>query len=99
MWANKDNSAFNSRSIFAFLRTNGEQNLICLCNFSSEKQSIKVKIPEHAFEFCNIKNAELLNFVFTDYFTHTLVNINGLELNQKGISFDLLSFGYAVYQF
>jgi glycosidase len=99
MWANKDNPAFDSNSVFAFLRTNGDQNFICLCNFLAEKQSIKVKIPEHAFEFCNIKNAELLNIVFTDYFTSKIINISGLEIIENNISIDLPSFLYAAYQF
>lgn len=99
MWANKENPNFNSESVFTFLRTIENQNFICLCNFSSDKQSIKVKIPQPAFEFCNVNNPKLMNFVFTDYFTMIKLNNSGLDIIEKGISIDLPAFSYAAYQF
>ena len=99
MWYNKDNPNFNSKSIFAFLRTTKNQKLICLCNFSAEKQSIKLKIPQHAFEFCDIKEAKLLNFVFSDYFTDITLNTNGLEIIEKGVNLELSAYSYNAYQF
>lgn len=99
MWANKDNPSFNSQSVFAFLRTSKNQNFICLSNFSDEKQSVKVQIPEHAFEFCNLKGAKLLNFNFTEKFTNTELNFNGLELIEKGLSIELAAYSYAAYKF
>ncbi len=99
MWANKDNAAFNSKSVYAFLRTSGKQNFLCLCNFSDVEQSIKVQIPEHALEFCKIKNTKLLNFVFIDYFTSKTMSINGLEIVENGVSFELPAYSYHAYQF
>lgn len=99
MWANKDNPSFNSQKIFAFLRTSKNQNFICFCNFSGEKQLVKVQIPEHAFQFCNIKSAKLLNFTFTDYFSNNTLGINGLELIENGLSLELAAYSYAAYKF
>jgi glycosidase len=99
MWANKDNSSFNSEAVFAFLRTSQTQKLLCLCNFSEESLSFKIQIPEHAFEFCKIKSAKLLNFNFTEKFANTNQNINGLELIEKGIPLKLEGYSYAAYQF
>lgn len=99
MWANKENTSFNSQSVFAFLRTFENQNFLCLCNFSEQKQTIKVKIPLHAFEFCGIQNPQLLNFVFDEHFTNIKLNNNGLDLIGKGISIDMPAFSYAAYQF
>lgn len=99
MWANKDNQGFNSKAVFAFLRTSETQNLLCLCNFSKENQSTKIQIPEHAFEFCKIESAKLLNFNFTEKFTNTRLNINGLELIEKGIPLEITAYSYVAYQF
>ena len=99
MWANKENPGFNAKDIFAFLRTWNDEHLLCVCNFSSENQSVKIKIPEHAFEFCSLKNAKLLNFEFKSYFDATQLKYNGLESMNDGIEIDLASFSYAAYQF
>lgn len=99
MWVNKNNPNFNSKSVFGFIRTYKSQNFICLCNFSDEILNIKVKIPQHAFEFCGFKNPKLLNFTFTDYFTSEIVRSNGLEIISDSISIELQAFSYSAYQF
>ena len=99
MWANKNNAQFNSKSVFAFLRSNGNQHFLCLCNFSDQELSVSVQIPDQAFEYCGIQNIKLLNFDFVDYFSSNIKNISGLEMIEKGISFNLSAFGYAAYQF
>jgi glycosidase len=99
MWANKDNFRFKTKSIFVFLRTTKEQKFLCICNLSDENLSVKVQIPEHAFEFINIKSAKLLNFVFTDFFSTKTMNINGLEIIETGIRLELPAYSYGAYQF
>lgn len=99
MWANKDNQAFNSKVVFAFIRTWKEEHMLCICNFSDEKQTVKIKIPEHAFEYCSVKNARLLNFEFNSCFNNNTLKYNGLAIIDKGISIDLPPFSYAAYKF
>lgn len=99
MWVNKDNKLFNPISVFAFIRTLGKDNFLCLANFSKDKQTLTIQISEHAFEFCAIKNARLLNFVFMDYFSKNILKISGLECIEKGIQMELLPFSYVAYQF
>ncbi|MBN1652080.1 MAG: alpha-amylase [Bacteroidales bacterium] len=99
MWANKNNPEFNQKAIFTYLRTWQKEHFLCICNFSSEKQSVKIKIPTHAFEFCSIKNANLLNFEFKSYFDTNQLNYNGLDIITKGIFIELPSFSYMAYKF
>lgn len=99
MWINKDNPNFNSKVIFAFIRTFGQENYLCLANFSRENQQLNVQINEEACEFCNIKKAKLFNFEFLDYFSKRSLKISGFECLEKGIPIELPPFSYAAYQF
>jgi len=99
MWINKENENFPSQYVYAFLRTRGKDSYLCLANFHRESQQAQIIISQHAFEFCSIKGAKLLNITFTDYFSKTSLKLSGLECMQQGLTVQLPPFSYAAYRF
>ncbi len=99
MWINRENKDFDSKSIYAFIRCKGKENYLCLVNFSKDKKSVLVRINGEAFNFCSIKNAQLFNFKFTDFFSKNSVKISGKACLQEGIQLEIMPFSYAAYQF
>lgn len=58
MYVNPWSEDFNSDRQYAFLRRGKDSLLIVVANFSDEKADIKVNIPQHAFEYLNVKEGE-----------------------------------------
>jgi len=98
MWINLSNINFNSDKVFAFLRCHERSLFLCLSNFSNHEEKIKVIIPEHAFEYCQLPTAKLLNFQFVDYFSGKKLKISGSECIISGFPATLDTNSYAVYQ-
>ena len=61
--SSSENRHFNSEKCFAFLRKHENEVLLIVANFSEKKQSLKIKIPKHAFEFLQIPQKENAEFV------------------------------------
>ncbi len=74
MWANKENAAFNSDAIFAFLRYDMGHVYLVLANFSSQMQSYKLRIPSDAMNLSGMDSARF-------YYGKDLLQMN------KGIQF------------
>lgn len=55
MYVNPASDDFNPDRQFAFLRKHESQVLLVVANFSDVKARVKVVIPEHAFEFLQLK--------------------------------------------
>ncbi|MCD7971985.1 MAG: alpha-amylase family protein [Candidatus Azobacteroides sp.] len=54
MYANYENSEFNSRKLYTYLRANEEYVLLFVINFDSSDIQTKINIPQHAFDFFRI---------------------------------------------
>ncbi len=57
MWANKENTAFNSDVLFAFLKYDRGKIYLVLANFSSQMQSYKLRIPADAMDLSGMDSA------------------------------------------
>ena len=56
MYANYDRSCgFNPDRHFAFLRKHGNETLLIVANFSDEDSHVGVRIPNHAFEYLELR--------------------------------------------
>lgn len=58
MYVNPLSADFNPQYQYAFLRSTGEETLLVVANFSGEAADIKVNIPQHAFDFLNVREGE-----------------------------------------
>jgi hypothetical protein len=55
MYVNMDNPYFDFSRQFAFLRKADRELLLIVVNFDAESKHIRLRIPEHAFEYLRIK--------------------------------------------
>ncbi|HKL71866.1 MAG TPA: alpha-amylase family glycosyl hydrolase, partial [Marinilabiliaceae bacterium] len=92
MWANKNNSDWNSDRMFAFLRYGKDQCLLVIANFSPHENSYRLIIPEDAFNHAGVNVTEL--FTGTDllkmnadiHFPGEVATAGGLGGKIKGYS-------------
>ncbi len=56
MYVNMDNPYFDFSRQFAFLRKADQELLLIVVNFSAESKHIQLRIPEHAFDYFQIKS-------------------------------------------
>ncbi|HNQ69186.1 MAG TPA: alpha-amylase family glycosyl hydrolase [Bacteroidales bacterium] len=49
-WFNYDNENYNSRFVYSFLRYSKDEVLLFIVNFDNSTQTIKIRIPDDAFE-------------------------------------------------
>ena len=59
-YCNTEDNGFYSQYHYAFLRNHNGHTLLVAANFASEKASIKISIPKHAFEWMNIPITETM---------------------------------------
>ena len=55
MYVNPTSADFNADRQYVFLRSNEDDLMIVLANFSDESSDCKVNIPQHAFNYLNLK--------------------------------------------
>jgi len=55
MYANFDNSRFDTARLYAFLRKSGTEMLLVVANFSDKTVDCAVNIPAHAFEYLGFR--------------------------------------------
>ena len=55
MYVNPTSADFNADRQYVFLRSNEDDLMIVLANFSDENSDCKVNIPQHAFNYLNLK--------------------------------------------
>ena len=55
MYVNPTSADFNADRKYVFLRSNEDDLMIVLANFSDENSDCKINIPQHAFEYLNMK--------------------------------------------
>ncbi len=58
MYVNYDNPSFNPHRHYAFLRSSGDTTLIIAVNFDNNDSTIKINIPEHAFDILGIPQGD-----------------------------------------
>ena len=92
MWANRNNSAWNSDRMFAFLRYGEEQCLLVMSNFSYHESDYRLIIPEDAFNHAGISitafftGADLLKKNANIHFPGEVAATRGLGGKIKGYS-------------
>lgn len=62
---NYENHAFDSTSLFAFLRGKDADLLLVVTNFSRSEKTASIIIPDHAFDFFGIRGRENVNVLLT----------------------------------
>ena len=55
MYVNPTSADFNADRKYVFLRSNEDDLMIVLANFSDENSDCKINIPQHAFNYLNLK--------------------------------------------
>lgn len=60
-YCNINSDGFDIDRHFAFLRDHGDETLLCVANFSDREAKMKLKIPEHAFEWLELAPTETVN--------------------------------------
>lgn len=55
MYVNPTSADFNADRQYVFLRSNEDDLMIVLANFSDENSDCKINIPQHAFDYLNLK--------------------------------------------
>lgn len=55
MYVNPTSADFNADRQYVFLRRNEDDLMIVLANFSDENSDCKINIPQHAFDYLNLK--------------------------------------------
>ena len=88
MYVNPTSADFNADRQYVFLRSNEDDLMIVLANFSDENSDCKINIPQHAFEYLNMKQGimegtDLLN---GEKITITLSDTDPLNLSVEAWS-------------
>ncbi len=60
-YANPYSEHFDPQRQFVFLRKHGKKTFLMAANFTDENVNIKVRIPEHAFEYLGIRSCAEVN--------------------------------------
>ncbi len=62
---------FNKHEEFAFLRSNGEETLLCIMNFEARPATMRLTLPTEAFEYLEMQPLPLVQYVdqLSDYAT------------------------------
>ena len=60
-YCNMSADGFNKNKHFVFLRDYKEHTLLVAVNFSKNESTIKLSIPQHAFEWMEIPQTDSLN--------------------------------------
>ncbi len=88
MYVNPTSADFNADRQYVFLRSNEDDLMIVLANFSDENSDCKINIPQHAFDYLNLKKGimegtDLLN---GEKITITLSDTDPLNLSVEAWS-------------
>lgn len=60
MYANMGSDKIDSNKIFAFIRKYKDSVLLVVANFSDSEKAIELNVPQHAFDYLEIKEQEVL---------------------------------------
>lgn len=96
MWQNTDLSIFNSDKVYAFLRHTAEQKILVICNFDSNIQQIKVKIPTHALEIMDIPRTRELHF--NKLFSEEEYKLSSKEVAEIGLPLSIPGHQYLLLE-
>lgn len=55
MYVNPQSEEFNANRVYAFMRCHKNERLLIVANFSDDMEQVAVNIPQHAFDYLNIK--------------------------------------------
>lgn len=62
MYANYENTEMDTNKVYAFLRASDEELVVVAANFSDCDQDIKLRIPEHAFDYLHLPEMATVAF-------------------------------------
>ena len=55
MYVNYDNSGINPHYHYAYMRGDGNETFLIVCNFGSSDADISVKVPRAAFDYLHLR--------------------------------------------
>lgn len=88
MYVNPTSADFNADRQFVFLRSNEDDLMIVLANFSDENCDCKINIPQHAFDYLNLKKGIMEG---TDLLNGEKININLSDADPLNLSVEAWS--------
>jgi glycosidase len=98
MWANGQHTEFDKDKVYAFLRYNVEQALLILVSFDkTQKQKVRVKIPEHAFEEIGLQQFSFFN-ASEILWQRKPLNFSKDEAIKRGIEIELNPLDAVIYE-
>jgi glycosidase len=62
-YANTSNASYNTSHVFSYVRHTPDSVVLCVCNFSSTVQSVRIIIPEHAFDIVGLDKNGYFNAI------------------------------------
>lgn len=95
MYVNYENPNFNGSRQFAFMRKAGKEVLLIVANFDANDVDIKVNIPQHAFDYFEMKSGKEQKFtelLSGDVFKSALCMDQPFAISIKGESGVILKF-------
>lgn len=95
-YANTNSESFNTNRQFAYLRCFENELLLVVCNFSEYETSLKVNIPQEAFDFLKIDTKNIKKY--KDLLTKESESIDNEMLN-SGIPVVLLPYSGKILKF
>ncbi len=96
MWQNNDMGLFDANKLYTFLRYTNSQQLLVVCNFSSERQHIHLKIPSAALQILDIPRPILIDFADLQGVFQS--SIGSEELISKGLKMVVSPLSYFVLE-
>ena len=94
MYANQTSDYFSHQHNFVFLRKNGKEVLLVVCNFSGEPMDVEVCVPHHAMDFMGITEKR---YTATDLLTNEKAQFN---LRGNGnLKMSLPAYGARIWKF
>lgn len=88
MYVNPTSADFNADRQYVFLRSNEDDLMIVLANFSDENRDCKINIPQHAFDYLNLKKGIMEG---TDLLNGEKININLSDADPLNLSVEAWS--------
>ncbi len=95
MYANYDNTEFNSAKKYAFLRGYGKSLFLVVVNFNDQDSAVKVNIPREAYAFFNIEPKKIKRatpMLNSDRPTVTCIDTGLFEANIAAYSGEVYKF-------
>ncbi len=99
MYANADSEGLNPHYIYAYIRHVNTERLLFVLNFNkTERQSFKLRIPEHTFEMMKIHNSVQIIAQELTETSREFMRISKKELQEQGMPIVLNASSYKIFK-